>query len=180
MGKEQTEPDRESTPGVDFISSIVLMAFSLVVGVWSLNMPRPGGWSSAPGLVPLFLAVCIFFMGLALLISSVRRGAAAALLGRLRRFSLNRFVSRVGVRRTFWIVLLTAVYVFVLLGRVLFELASFLYLVATLALFWRKGGWLKIILVSVLLPIAVSLVFRVLFVVLMPGGSVFDWLRIHL
>lgn len=119
-------------------------------------------------------------MGLALLISSIRNRAVAALRGKLRGFSLNRFIAQVRVRRTVWIVLLTAIYTFGLLGRIPFELASSVYLAATLYVFWRRGGWLKIILVSVLLPLVVSLLFRVLFALLMPGGSVFDWLLIHL
>jgi len=80
------------------------------------------------------------------------------------------------VKRSLWIILLTAFYFFVLLGRIPFEFASFIYLASTLYIFWRKGGWLKIILISALLPLFVSGLFRVVFIVFMPGDSVFDWL----
>jgi len=48
-------PEKEAKAGIDFISSLVLIAFSLGVILWSFKMPRPGGWPSAPGLLPLFL-----------------------------------------------------------------------------------------------------------------------------
>jgi len=172
----QQDPRKDAMPAIDFISSILLMAFSVGIVLWSLRMPRPGGWSSAPGLIPLFLSTCTFFMGVGLLISSIRNKGISRLMTKYRAFSLSQSIGRIKVKRSLWIILLTAFYFFVLLGRIPFEFASFIYLASTLHIFWRKGGWLKIILISALLPFVMSALFRVVFVVFVPGESVFDWL----
>ncbi|MFB0508385.1 MAG: tripartite tricarboxylate transporter TctB family protein [Thermodesulfobacteriota bacterium] len=182
--EEQVERQQDSKkgtmPAIDFFSSIVLMAFSVGVVLRSLQMPRPGGWSSAPGLIPLFLSACTFFMGLGLFVSSLRNNGISQLVTKWRAFSPSQSVSSTKVKRSLWIILLTAFYFFVLLGRTPFEFASFIYLASTLHIFWRKAGWLKIILISTLLPFSLSALFRLVFVVFMPGDSVFDWMVTYL
>ncbi len=173
---EQQEPRKNSMAATDLISAILLMGFSLVIILWSLKMPRFSGWSSAPGLLPLFLCTCTFFMSLSLLISSIKNQGHKTLMMKYRVLSLGRFMSDPKTKRSLGIILLTALYVFVLLDRIPFELASFLYLVTALSVFWRKGGWFKIILISLLVPFVASGIFRLLFVVFLPGGSFFDWL----
>jgi len=177
---DKQDSKKDAVAEIDFISSIILIVFSLGIILWSLKMPRPGGWSSAPGFIPLFLSTCTFFMGLALLFSSIRNKGFSQLITKCRGFSFSQSISSTKAKRSLWIILLTAFYMFVLLGRVPFELASFIYLASTLYVFWRKGGLLKIILISTLLPFITSALFRVLFVVFMPGESVFDWLLSYL
>ena len=173
---EQQGSEKDSMAGIDFFSAILLMGFSLGIALWSLKMPRFSGWSTAPGLLPLFLCICTFFMSLSLLVSSIKKRGHKEFMIRYRALSLSRFIWDTKTIRSLWIILLTAIYVFVLLDRVPFELASFIYLTATLYIFWRKGGWLKIILISLLLPFATGGIFRGLFVVFLPGESFFDWL----
>lgn len=175
LTEQQQDLKKDSMAGIDFFSAILLMGFSLGIVLWSLKMPRFSGWSSAPGLLPLFLCTCTFFMSLSLLISSIKNQGHKKFMTRYRALSLSRFISDTKTKRSLGIILLTAIYVFVLLDRVPFELASFIYLIATLYVFWRKGGWLKIILISVLLPLVTSGIFRGLFVVFLPGESFFDW-----
>ena len=174
--ERQQDSKKGTMPAIDFFSSIVLMAFSVGVVLRSLQMPRPGGWSSAPGLIPLFLSACTFFMGLGLLISSIRDKGISQLVTKYRTFSPSQSISQTKVKRSLWIILLTAFYFFVLLGRIPFEFASFIYLASALYIFWRKGSWLKIIVISALLPFSLSALFRLVFVVFMPGDSIFDWL----
>ena len=174
--EKKQDSRREDTGAIDFISAIILMAFSVAVALRSLQMPRPGGWSSAPGLIPLFLSTCTLFMGLGLLISSIRKRGISQLAAKYRTFSPSQWLSSTKGKRSLWIILLAAFYFLLLLGRIPFEFASFVYLPSTLYVFWRKAGWLKIILISALLPFCMSALFRVVFVVFMPGDSVFDWL----
>jgi len=161
---------------VDLVSSIVLIVTSGVIIFWSLKMHRPGGWSSAPGLIPLFLSTCTFFMSLSLLISSIKNRGCPQLITKCRGFSFHQYVSDIKIKRSLWIILLTAFYLFVLLGRIPFELGSCIYLISVFYLFWRKGGWRKIILISILVPFAAGGIFRIIFLIFVPGGSIFDWL----
>jgi hypothetical protein len=71
---------------------------------------------------------------------------------------------------------LIAFFVFGLLGRMPFEIATFIYLLCLFYTFWRRGGWLKIILISALVPLALGTTFRLLFGVSLPGGSTYDWM----
>lgn len=175
MATEPSEPVKEPIPGIDFFVSIIILVLSIVVFVWSLQMPRPGGWSTAPGLMPLFLSVTLFAMGIGLMVPAIRKKGIARLASRVRGFSFRRWVNEATGRRTLWIIFLTAFYIFVLLGRIRFEIASTIYLLATLFVFWKKGGWLPIVLVSVFLPLVLGIIFRGVFIILLPGGSVFDW-----
>jgi hypothetical protein len=175
-GTEEQGSSKDSMAGTDFLSAILLMGFSAGVVIWSLKMPRFAGWSTAPGLLPLLLCTCTFFMSLSLLVSSVKSQGHKTLLIRCRSFSWSGFFSDTKTKRSLGIILLTGTYVFVLLDRMPFELASFIYLLVTLSVFWRKGGWFKIILLSLVLPFVTSGIFRGLFIVFMPGGSFVDWL----
>jgi hypothetical protein len=173
---EEQGSKKDSMAETDFLSAILLMGFSVGIVLWSLKMPRFAGWSSAPGLLPLLLCTSTFFMSLSLLISSIKNQGHKKLMMRYRTLSLSRFIRDTKTKRSLGIILLTALYVFVLLDRIPFELAGFIYLMITLYVFWKKGGWFKIILISLLVPFVTSGIFRGLFVVFLPGGSFFDWL----
>ncbi len=159
---------------IDIVSSIVIMAVSVAVIYWSLQMPWER-WARAPGLVPVLFSGTMFIMGLALLISALKNRGFFTLRRTLSDFSLRSFLGDTRTRRSIWIIVLVAIYLLVLTGRVPFEIAGFLFLFGTFAVFWRKGGWFKIILVSVLVPLVFSALFRLLFKILLPGDSIFDW-----
>jgi len=162
--------------GIDVITSIVIMAVSIAVLVISAQMPRPADWKSAPGLIPLLFAATLFLMGLGLLVSALRRNGIEILGRMLAGLSLGVFAADTRTKRTFWIILLAGVYILLLTGQLPFEIAGCLFLLSTFTIFWRRGGWLKIILVSVLVPTLFGFTLRMLFSILLPGDSVFDLL----
>jgi len=84
--------------------------------------------------------------------------------------------AKAGLKRSLWIVLLVAGYVFILLGRIRFEIATFIYLVVTLTVFWRRGGWVRILILSTVLPFFVTFMFRYIFNTLVPGESIVGWI----
>ena len=159
---------------IDIVTSLVIMAVSVVVIYWSLQMPWER-WARAPGLVPVLFAGTMFFMGLALLVSALKNRGLPTLSKTLSEFSFSRFFGDTNTKRSLWIILLVSIYLLVLTGRVPFVIAGFLFLFGTFSFFWRKGGWLKITLVSLLVPLVFSALFRLLFKILLPGDSIFDW-----
>ncbi|MFH1489320.1 MAG: tripartite tricarboxylate transporter TctB family protein [Pseudomonadota bacterium] len=172
---DQEAKDRGAkTAGIDLVSSVLVMAVGIAVSLWSLKLGRPMGWKSAPGLVPLLFAGSMFFMGLSLFISSLRNSGPSRLARSLSGASIERFIKDTRTKRTFWIILFSGIYLILLSGWLPFEIAGALFLFATFAVFWRKGGWLKIILISIIVPLAFSFVFRYLFSILLPGDSLFD------
>ena len=160
----------------DIVSSLIVMAVAVIVAVWSLNMSIPSGWASAPGLVPLLFAGTMFLMGLGLFISATRRNGLKILRTQLASFSGKNFFQDTQTKRSIWIIVLTAVYMLVLTGRLPFEIAGFLFLFSTFAVFWKRGRWLKIIVAAIVIPLFFSLTFRFLFSILLPGDSIFDYL----
>jgi len=160
--------------GIDVVTAVIVMAVGIAVSIVSVGMPRPGGWDSAPGLIPLLFAASMFVMGLGLFISALRRKGPAVLMRMATGLSGGSFTGDGRVRRTLWIILLTGAYTLLLTGRLRFEIASAVFLAATLGIFWRRGGWLKIILISGLIPLLFGFVIRVLFSNLLPGDSIFD------
>jgi len=161
----------------DFFSSIILLCVSTAVGIKALNMPRPGGWSDSPGLIPLFLASCIFIMSLFLLISSIRHKAIESIFKKIKSLRLRKWRDiNEKSRRSFIIIGLTVFYIIALVGRIPFEFASFIYLAATFKMFWKKVKFVKLILISFFVPFFISMVFRGIFIVLVPGGSLANWI----
>ena len=158
------------------MSSVVVMAVSIAVAIISVKMPRPVDWKSAPGLIPLLFAVTLFLMGLGLFISALRRNGSAILSKMLSELTVGGFATDTRTRRTLRIILLAGIYILLLTGRLPFEIAGSLFLFTTLTVFWRKGGWLKIVLVSVIIPIVFGFTLRMLFTILLPGDSIFDLL----
>ena len=177
LTEEHHASPKDPLAGVDFVSSILLIVFSVVVTVLSLKMSRPdGSWYAAPGLIPLLVSTSLIVMGLGLLVASIRNRGFSQLIAKYKSFSFSDSIRDIETKRALWIILLSTFYVLVLTGRMFYEIASFIYLVATFYVFWREGGWLKIVLISVLVPLAMSFVFRVVFLTHMPGESIFDWL----
>ena len=162
--------------GKDIISAAFVMGLGIAVSVWALSLPRPSGWSSAPGLVPLLFAGSMTLMGLGLLTSALRRNGIAYLRQAWADFSAVSLFRDTQTKRTLWIVVLSAIYTLVLSGRVPFEIAGTLFLLSSLTVFWRKGGWLKILLISVCVPLTFGLMFRLLFAILVPGDSILDYI----
>ena len=159
----------------DIVTSLIVMAVAVVVAIWSLKLSIPSGWTSAPGLVPLLFAGTLFLMGLGLFISALHRNGLTILRTRLSSFSGKNFIQDTQTKRSLWIIALTAIYMLILTGRLPFEIAGFLFLFSTFAVFWEKGRWLKIIVASIVIPIFFSLTFRFLFSILLPGDSIFDY-----
>jgi len=162
--------------GIDVITAVVVMAVSIAVAVISMKLPRPVDWKSAPGLIPLLFSVTLFLMGLGLFVSALRRNGFAILNLMLSGLTMAGFTADARTKRTIWIILLAGIYIILLTGRLPFEVAGSLFLCSAFTLFWRKGGWLKIVLLSVIIPTVFGFTLRMMFTILLPGDSIFDLL----
>jgi hypothetical protein len=127
--------------------------------------------------VPLFLSVCILLMSMSLFISSIMKGTPLQSIRiMLSDFSFNQCVMGAKTKRGFWVILLTACYLFILLNTAPFEVSSCIYLTSVLYVVWRRGGHFNIILISILFPLATSIIFELMFKVPLPGGTIANWL----
>jgi len=162
---------------VDMVTSAILIVFSTAVTYTSLRMPtmadRNESPFSGPGVVPAFIGAMLFLLSLAMLIRSLRRGAARMFAKAEGSAAGGSGSSWVRIART---LALCVLYV-VLLGKVWFPLLTFLFVFLFILAFEydpkapAAGQWKKPLFAAVLAAGAsasVFLVFRYLFLVNLP------------
>ena len=157
----------------DFITSIVLLVLGLAIVEESWRMPRytdvnSSIWS-APGMVPGMLGVALAVMATILLLRSVAARRAAAGPGDApSEGGWGRVATAVG---------LCVLYAGVLVGRMPFWLATFLFVFAFIAVFewtdpeararWVRRG-LMALAVAIAAAVAIPYVFQSIFLVRLP------------
>jgi hypothetical protein len=122
----------------DFVTGVVLLALGIGVLVESLRMPTFAHLGvnpyTVPGIVPGMLGVVIALLGGILLVRAARQGGWRLDVGGVARDA----VRSPAVHRTLITLLLTLAYAGVLVGRVRFWLATFLFVLAFTVVFeWR-------------------------------------------
>ena len=154
-------------PKADFVMGLVLMAFSLLIIIESLKIPRFekdwGGFYAAPGFVPLILGITLFGMSLALFVRAIKRQGYKIIPDRaaLRGFVQSKLVHR-------WsLAMLYAFGFFFLLGHIYFYLATFLVLFAYMATFGEQKRSISLV-ISMAASGLIYLVFTKLFLVPLP------------
>lgn len=162
----------------DLVTSMLLIVFAAAITLISLSMPDMSDQNrnplSAPGIVPGFIGVVLFLLGLSMLVRSIRRGAPGFFAqDRGSKPDAGTRASWARIART---VGLCLVYV-ALLGRVWFPLLTFLFVFAFVTMFEYDpkipiiGQWKTPLFAAILaLPTAalVFLVFQYLFLVNLP------------
>jgi hypothetical protein len=168
-----------SMPRADFVTSVILIAFGIATLIISLQMPRfeEQGVNpySVPGIVPGFLGVVIAFLGIVLFIRSIiRKGYELGLTGQ----TVKEFFTAESTKRFALTILISVIYALVLLGRILYSVATALYMFTFIFIFeyeWKKPfiqQWQRVLIalvIAVLVSAGVTTVFQYLFLVNLPG-----------
>ena len=154
-------------PKADFVMGLILMAFSLLIIIESLKIPRFekdwGGFYAAPGFVPLILGITLFGMSLALFVRAVKMRGYRIIPDRaaMRDFVQSKLVHR-------WcLAMLYAFGFFFLLGHIYFYLAAFLVLFAYMATFGEQKRSFSLV-IALAAAGLIYLVFTKLFLVPLP------------
>lgn len=163
----------------DFITSIVLIAFSLSVVVQSYSMDRLERRGidpfSAPGVVPGLIGLVLLCLALILFVRSIRRGG-------YRIFQRDRTGSTLPVHqgavlRVLLTLALSLVYAVGFLGWLNYSLATGLYILVFICLFEYRPGlgvrgqkkmFLAALFQAVVASLLITLVFQKLFLVDLP------------
>ncbi len=165
-------------PKADFVTSIVLFAFSVTIIILSVRMPRMEEVGadpySVPGIVPAFLGGILLLLSIILLIRSVLKGGAQL---NLHREKVSAFFKDEAIIRVLLTISISVMYAVVLLGRTPYMFATFLYVMAFVMIFEYRvdrtfRGQEKIVIFScvqaLLVAGIVAAVFRYLFLVKLP------------
>jgi hypothetical protein len=169
----------------DFWSGSTISLVGLFFLVNSIQMPwRDVGffWYGAPGLVPAILAGFLMMTGLILLMRAWKKGqfyqsenvsqspkpkVAAEIK---TAANLNKFQKLLETERNriIAVLLISAIYIFILLGRIPYIAATAIFISGFILIF-RGAGWLKSVLIALTTSLAVWLVFVKIFTVVLPG-----------
>ncbi|MDJ0819156.1 MAG: tripartite tricarboxylate transporter TctB family protein [Desulfobacterales bacterium] len=157
----------EGMPKADFIMGLFLMAFSLLVVIESLKIPRFekdwGGFYAAPGFVPLILGITLFIMSLALFVRAVKQKGYNIIPD---REMLGHFLRSKPVHR--WCLAMAYAFgFFFLLGHLYFYLVAFLVLFAYMATFGEQSRLMSLI-ISLIASGMIYIVFTKVFLVPLP------------
>ena len=148
---------------LDFISSIVLLLFSIFVfanGIYIIKTMKLGKgveWYVSPALLPMFIGIVIGLLSVILISKTWKDALTFLKLKKLskiddKKFSVKELIinfnNNVYLRLALTLLLLI-VYVFILIGKIPFPLATFIYLTSNMIIFRENNFaiW-KILLIS--------------------------------
>ncbi len=162
----------------DFVTSIVLIVFSLTVVVSSYTMPRLEHRNidpfSAPGVVPGMIGLILLCLSLILFFRSIRRGGYLFLTGGAGE---HPNAATGAAQRVLLTLAISLIYATGLLGRVDYTIATLLYIFSFIVIFEYRPQlslsaqkkMIGLALVQALIAaVLITLVFRKLFLVDLP------------
>lgn len=151
----------------DLIMGIFLIIFGGLVILSSLNMKIYKTFLDAPGFFPFILGIIFIFLGLVMTLSSLRRKGYEQVKQGLNNFNLPYLFQNVQFRRVMILIMLMIIYIFILIDRINFTLATSLYLFATLY-YLKSANLIKIIIISITTAFLISIFFTEFFQVPLP------------
>ncbi len=159
---------------IDISGILFIMLISVLVIIASIFMERPRGWASAPGLLPVIVGGTLFIMCFFLLISTLKEKKEFGSSGsKLRRYLCDVYQ---GNKKALQIIGLVAIYYFLLIKFLPFELATAIYIFVSLFQFWEEGSLAKKIIISIVIPVLLTYIMREAFYLHMPGNTILDYI----
>lgn len=131
----------------DFIIGLLLFFGGVFIIIVSLNMKVFKNFISAPGLFPMLLGGVLAFLGAVLAVQAIGKGALALWKEVFSKDNIKSFVKDDKTFRATVLILLLVIYVYVLIGRVHFAIATMLYLVSTM-FYLKATKWWSILIIS--------------------------------
>ena len=153
---------------IDFGCGIGLVVFGGYITLEALNMKVYNSFFDAPGFFPTIVGAVIALLGAVLAFIGFKLGGARALGEIFRGENVKRFLTAEGTIRVVILTLFMVAYIYILLGRIHFIIATSIYLIANfLYLKATKQWWLGII-IAVATSAIVFYAFKLGFGITMP------------
>lgn len=140
------QEQRPRNAAKDFVSGILLVVFGVYIVVDALGMKVYNTFIDAPGFFPTIVGAIIALLGGILAFMGFKLGGARELKEVLNLPYLKQFVTNDGTVRVVVLIAMMVIYIWVLLGRMHFIIATSIYLIANfLYLKATKHWWVSII-----------------------------------
>lgn len=159
--------EKKGTPRADIIIGLLFAALSLVALEEALRMPRFDEVYTAPGLFPAFLSLGILLMSLGLAYSGWLRSKQAKAAAQSAPSAEAAASAATQTKRLFLVIGIILLYIAVLLGRLNYALATFIFLTAIMFVF-KATQWYKILFISAVTSVAVAYAFGKIFFIPLP------------
>ncbi len=164
--ESQSEKKEEST---GFLVGLGLLLISGFFFITSFSIPHPEGWQTAPGMLPMILGGSLFIMAAIITIDTVRQGALRNLFGAVEKRRIDE--SENSTRGVITAIAGVAIFYFGLLQFLPFEIAAVIFLAAMTQVFWTESSLKQRLLISLVVPFAISIGFQGVFGIPLPGDQ---------
>lgn len=140
------QEQKQRNAAKDFVSGILLVLFGIFIVVDALNLKVYNTFIDAPGFFPTIVGAVIAVLGAVLAFIGFKTGGAQELKEVCNGAFLKQFVTGDSTVRVVILIAMMVVYIWGLLGRMHFIIATSIYLIANfLYLKATKYWWLSII-----------------------------------
>lgn len=159
---------KERNAAKDFASGIVIVLLGIFILVDALHMKIYNTFLDAPGFFPAIVGGVIIVLGAVLAFIGFKLGGARELKEVLNGPYLKKFITGDATVRVLILIAMMVIYIWGLLGRIHFIIATSIYLIANfLYLKATKYWWLSII-IAVAMSAIVYYAFKLGFGITMP------------
>ena len=159
---------KERNAAKDFVSGILIVIFGIFILIDAMNMKIYNTFLDAPGFFPAIVGGVIIVLGAILAFIGFRLGGLNELKEVMNGAFLKQFITSDSTIRVLILIAIMVVYIWGLLGRMHFIIATSLYLVANfLYLKATKHWWISII-IAVAMSATVYYAFQLGFGITMP------------
>ena len=165
--KDSCMSQRIKTTTSDLIMGVLMILFGIFLIVSSLNMKVYNSFLDAPGLFPFILGIIFEVFGIVMLVGALRGGSIEAAKTTFHKDSLAALFLSSQAKRVLILCFIMVVYIYGLIGRIHFSIATSLYLFVT---FWylKSTTIVKNIIISVIAAVVISAVFQYAFKIPLP------------
>ena len=162
------EEKKNRNAAKDLFCGALLVLFGIYVVITSLNMKVYNTFLDAPGFFPTIVGAAIAVLGAILAFIGLKLGGAGQLKEVFSGKSLGQFFKNEGTIRVVILVAMMFVYIWVLLGRVHFIIATSIYLIANFLYLKATDKWWVGIIIAVAMSFIVFYAFKLGFGINMP------------
>jgi len=157
----------EKMAAADLIMGILLIIFGGVIIYSSLNMKIYKNFLDAPGFFPFILGILFIGLGITMALSSLRRKGYEQIKQGIKNFNFSHLLNNIQFLRVIILISLMAFYIFVLVDRIHFPLATMIYLFFTLY-YLKSSNFIKIVIISIATAFLISTFFTEFFEIPLP------------
>ena len=159
---------KERNAAKDFVSGLLLVLFGIFILFDAMNMKVYNTFLDAPGFFPAIVGGVITILGAILAFIGYRLGGLAQLKEVLNGAFLKQFITSDGTVRVLILIAMMIVYIWGLLGRMHFIVATSIYLVANFLYLKATKQWWVSIIIAVITSVIVYYAFKLGFGISMP------------